>query len=57
MPEVIKPNHGALKMIFVSGLLLTYLVFVFKPSLARFLTFSVMEEVNTETQARTNSHK
>ena len=49
-------NPRALKIVFILGLLVTYLVLVFLPSLSRFLSFAVSVEVNTVSQARTNIH-
>ena len=57
MMGVIKPNAGGLKIVFIIGLLLAYLVFIFKPSLSRFLAYSVMVEVNTVSQVRKNIQK
>ena len=48
---VIKTNPKALKVFFILGLLVTYLVLVFLPSLSRFLSNSVSVEVNTISQA------
>ena len=53
MMEVIR----ALKIVFILGLLLTYLVWVLQPSISRFLSFSVTVEVNTVSQARKNIQK
>ena len=54
MVGVVTSNPRALKIVFILGLLLTYLVLLFKPSLARFLAFSVTVEVNTVSQVRKN---
>ena len=51
MMGVLQTNQRALKIVFILGLLVTYLVFMFQPSLARFLSFSVTVEVNTVSQA------
>ena len=51
---VFEINLRAMKIVFILGLLLTYLVLVFLPSLSRFLSYSVSVEVNTVSQVRTN---
>ena len=48
---VLKTNPRALKVFFILGLLVIYLVLVFLPSLSRFLSNSVSVEVNTISQA------
>ena len=57
MMGVLQTNQRALKIVFILGLLLTYVFLVFLPSLSRFLSFAVSVEVNTVSQARTNIQK
>ena len=52
-----KTNKKVLKIFFILGLLLTYLVLMFEPSLSRYLSYSVMLEVNTVSEARSNIQK